>query len=164
MFKYIKTFFKPDTLIYSYNKPKELIIDKIYKSFEEKVTFFSDRDTKCSFINDDTFELSSTSPAWTNNIKYSSTLIGKIIELENGTCQIKIQIKSGIVFFIFFFITPIFGIIYFFEFTKTSLISYLFWGLGMFIIGPILSISIASVGNSGILKRFEMYIDKVLKN
>ncbi len=108
MIKYFKTFFYPVTLIYSYNQPKEAVIAKIEKVLSRKVTFLGDNDMKGSFLSDDTFTIEMISFAYTNGVKYSSTLIGKVLEPQNGTTHIKIKAKPSFALYSLFFVTTIF--------------------------------------------------------
>ena len=162
MIKHFKTFFYPVTLIYSYNQPKEAVIAKIEKVLSRKVTFLGDNDMKGSFLSDDTFTIEMISFAYTNGVKYSSTLIGKVLEPQNGTTHIKIKAKPSFALYSLFFVTTIFGIGYLYKSIQTGSSSFLFWSLGMLIGGPFLSIGISNVAISSILERYKMYIHKEL--
>jgi hypothetical protein len=57
MIKHFKTFFYPDTSIYTYNQSKEVVITKIAEVLKRKVTFLSSNDMKGRFLNGDTFAI-----------------------------------------------------------------------------------------------------------
>lgn len=65
MIKYLKTFFYPDTLIYSYNQSKENVLAKIEEVLKRKVTLLTSNDMKGRFLNGDTFAIDAVSPAYT---------------------------------------------------------------------------------------------------
>lgn len=162
MLKHLKTFFYPHTSIYNYNQSKEVVIAKIAELLKRKVTFLSSNDMKGRFFNGDTFAIDTVSPAYTRGVKYSSTLIGQVIELQNGTSQIKTKAKPSLSLYFLFFLTITFGIVYLFKFIQAGSPSFLFGSLAMFIIGPTLSIGISNVAIVAIRERYIMYIDKEL--
>ncbi|KAA9036502.1 hypothetical protein FW778_17945 [Ginsengibacter hankyongi] len=162
MLRYFKTFFYPDTLTYSYNQSKETVLAKIEEVLKRKVTFLSSNDMKGRFLNSDTFAIDTISPAYTRGVKYSSTLIGQVVELGNETTQIKTKAKPSMALYFLFFVTIIFGIAYLYKFIQTGSTSFLFWSLAMLIIGPALSIGFSNVAIASIRERYRMYIDKEL--
>jgi hypothetical protein len=163
MIKHFKTFFYPDTSIYTYNQSKEVVITKIAEVLKRKVTFLSSNDMKGRFLNGDTFAIDTVTPAYTRGVKYSSTLIGQVIKLQNGATQIKTKAKPSMALYFLFFVTIIFGIVYLYKFIQTGSTSFLFWSLAMLIIGPALSIGFSNVAIASIRERYKMYIDKELK-
>lgn len=162
MIKYLKTFFYPDALIYTYNLSKEEVLSKIEDILKRKVTFFGDSDMKGSFLNEDTFRINIVSMANTNGVKYSSTLVGQVLESQNGTTCIKLKAKPSFALYSLFFVTIILGIGYLYKSIKTGSSSFLFWSLAMLIGGPFLSIGISNVAITSILERYKMYIHKEL--
>lgn len=162
MFKYFNTFFYPSTSTYTYNQSKEVVLSKIAEVLKRKVTFLSSNDMKGRFLDSDTFAIDTVSPVDTRGVKYSSTLIGQVIELQNGTTEIRTKAKPSIALYFLFFVTIIFGIGYLYKFIQTSSIDFLFWSLAMLIIGPALSIGFSNVAIASIRERYEMYIDREL--
>ena len=162
MIKPLKTFFYPKTSKYLYNQSKQTVIARVEKVLNRKGNFFGDNDMKGSFLSDDTFIMEIISFAFTNGVKYSSTLIGKIIESNNGTTCIKIKAKPSFALFIIFFVTIIVGIAYSYKYFQTNSLSFLFLALAMLIGGPFLSIGISNVAIASIGNRFKMYIHKEL--
>lgn len=163
MFNHLKTFFYPVTLSYSYIQPKEVALAKIDEVLKKKITFLSSNNIKGRFLNSDTFVIDIVSPAYTRGIKYSSTLIGQVIELENGTTQIKTKTKTSLALYFLFFLAIILGIAYFYKFIQSGSTGFLIWSLAFFTIGPSLSIGISNVAIAAIRERYKMYIDKELK-
>lgn len=162
MIKHVKAFFYPDILIYSYNQSKETVLAKIEEILKRKVTFLSSNDMKGRFLNSDTFSIDTVSPAYTKGIKYSSTLIGQVIQSQNET-QIKTKAKPSSALYFLFFATIIFGIAYLYKFIQTGSTGFLFWSLVMLIIVPALLIGFSKVTIASIRERYKMYIDKELK-
>jgi len=162
MLKHFKTFFYPVVLTYSYNQSRESVIAKIEEVLQIKVTLLSSNDMTGRFLSSDTFVINTVSPAYTRGVKYGSTLIGQVIELQNGATQIKTKAKPSMALYVLFFVTIIFGIVYLYKFIQTGSTSFLFWSLAMLIIGPAVSIGISNVAIASIRERYKMYIDKEL--
>ena len=162
MIQHFKTFFFPDTSIYTYNQSKKVVLTKIDEILKRKVTFLDSNNMKGHFLNGDTFAINTISPALTKGVKYSSTLIGQVIELQNGITQIKTKAKPSIALYFLFFVKIIFGIAYLYKFIQTGSTSFLFWSLAILIIGPALSIGFSNVAITSIRERYKMYIDKEL--
>ena len=162
MLKHFKTFFHPTVITYSYNQPKEIVIAKITEVFKQKVTLFSSNDMTGKFLNPDTFAISTVSFANTQGVEYGSTLVGHIVESENGETKINTKATPSFVFSLVFFITTIFGVIYFFKSIQTGLTEGLFWSLGLLILGPAISIGLSNVAIHSVRERYKMYIDKAL--
>jgi hypothetical protein len=162
MIKHLQTFFYPTTLKYSYNQSKQTVIAKVEKVLTNKSNFFGDHDMKGSFLSDDTFILEIQSFSFTNGVKYSSKLQGKIIESNNGTTCINIKAKPSRALYVLFFVTSILGIAYFYEYFQTNSFSFLFLALAMLLGGPLLSIGISNAAIASIGNRYKMYIHKEL--
>ena len=145
MLKHFKTFFYPEASIFNYNKSKEVVLTEIAEVLKSRVTFLSSNDMEGRFLNCDTFAIDTVSPIYTRGVKYSSTLIGQVIELQNGTTQIKTKVKPSIALYFLFFVTIIFGIAYLYKFIQTGSTGFLLWSLTMLIIGPALSIVFSNV-------------------
>ncbi len=164
MLKHLKTFFNPSSKNYSYTQPKELIISKIKEVFKEKVTLLSSNDMKGIFLSKDTFEIEIISAGYANGVKYSSSLIGEIIETQNGRTQIKTIAKPSVALYILFLIGIVFGIIAFYNFMQTNSFVSLFWSIVIIIGLPTFSIGFSNVAIAAIRERYKMYIDKELKS
>ena len=163
MIKYFKTFFYPTVLTYSYDEPKELVIGKIKDVFRQKVTLLSSKDMTGYFLNSDTFIINAESPAYTRGVKYSSTLVGQVIQSQTGVTEIKTKAKPSFIFYILFFVTIIFGLIYLYQFMQTGETDFLFWSMALLILGPAISIGFSNVAIASIYERYQMYIHKELK-
>lgn len=164
MIKYLRNFFYPQSLTYSYNQPKESVISKIEEVLKRKVTPFSSTDMIGSFLNSDTFSIAIISPVYTRGVKYGSTLIGQVIELQKGTTLIKTKVKPGTALYFLFFLSVILGLILLCKFIQAGSAIFLFWSLAMLIIGPALSIGVSNISGTVIRERYKMYIDKELNN
>ena len=162
MIRHLKTFFYQAILTYSYHQPKKIVIDKIEKVLESKVTLFSGNDMTGRFFNADSFAINVVSPAYTRFVKYGSTLVGQISELQNGTTQIRTKAKPGSALYALFFLTIVFGFAYLYKFVQTSSTGFLFWSLVMLIVGPALSIGLSNMAIASVRARYKMYIDKEL--
>lgn len=57
MIQHFKTFFFPDTSIYTYNQSKKVVLTKIDEILKRKVTFLDSNDMKGHFLNGDTFAI-----------------------------------------------------------------------------------------------------------
>jgi hypothetical protein len=163
MLKYLKTFFFPTVLTYSYTMPKEMIICKISAIFSNKVTLFNNNDMTGKFLSKDTFSIEIVSVAFTRGIKYSSNLVGQIVELQNGISEIKTKAKPSFVFYFLFFVTIILGLNYLRRFIETGSTEFIVWSLAMLVLGPTLSIGFSNVAIASIRERYKMYVDKALK-
>jgi len=163
MIRHLKTFFYPVTLTYSYNKSKDVVLAKVHEVLNRKVSLLSSQDINGSFLNSDTFAIETIKFAYTRGVKYNSTLVGQVIESQNGTTQINTKAKPSFALYFFFFVTIIFGIAYLYKFIQTGSTGFLFWSLAMLLIGPALSIGFSNVAIASIRERYSMYIDKELK-
>ncbi|MEP7237437.1 MAG: hypothetical protein ABI685_06225 [Ferruginibacter sp.] len=164
MIKHFKTFFYPPVLTYLYKQPKECVIAKIKEILERKVTFFTSNDMTGRFLNGDSFVINAESPAYTSRVKYGSSLVGEIIELEKGTTLIKTKTEPSIAFYFLFLITIVFGLIYLYKSIQTGSTEVLLWSLAILIIGPALAIGFSNVAIASIQERYKMYIDKELNS
>jgi hypothetical protein len=163
MFEHFKVFFNPIAQNYFYNLPKELVIEKIEKVFKHKVSLLSSNDMEGSFLSKDIFKIDIVSGFYSKGGKYSSRLIGEIIEYEKGITQIKTIAKPSLTLYIGFFFGVIFGLISFYKFAQTNSFKFLFWSI-LFLIGiTALSIGFSSAAIVSIRERYKMYIDKELK-
>lgn len=162
MLKHFKTFFYPVVLTYSYNQPKELVIEKITEVLKEKVTLFSSNDMTGEFLNQDTFAINTVSFAYTSGVKYGSTLVGQIIESKNGMTEIRTKAKPSLALYSMFFIALIFGLLYLYKFFQTGSSGFLFWSLAVLLLGTALSIWFSNVAIYSVRVRYNMYIDKAL--
>jgi hypothetical protein len=163
MFKYLKPFFNPQTQNFSYRLPKELVIDKIEEVFKQRVSLLSSNDMEGSFLSKDIFKIDILSGFYSKGGKYSSRLIGEIIEYEKGITQIKTIAKPSLTLYIVFFFGVIFGLISFYKFIHTNSFHFLFWSI-LFLIGiTSLSIGFSNAAIVSIRERYKMYIDKELK-
>ncbi len=160
MLKHLKTFFSPTALTYSYNKPKELVIAEITEILKKKVTFLGSTDMTGKFLNQNTFAINIAS--LTSGIKYSSTLVGKIIESENGMTEVSTTAKPAFSLYSTFFMALVLGLIYLYKFFQTGSAGILFGSLAMLFLGPALSIAISNVEIYSVRERYTMYIDKAL--
>jgi hypothetical protein len=162
MIKHLKKFFFPTTSKYSYVQSKQTVIAKVEKALNRKGHFFGDNDVIGSFLSEDTFIMEIISFAFTNGVKYSSKLTGKIVESNNGITCINIKAKPNFALYIIFFVTIIVGIAYSYKYFQSNSLSFLFLALAMLIGGPFLAIGISNVTISSIDKRYKMYIHKEL--
>jgi len=120
MIKHFKAFFHPPVLTYSYNQPKDLVVAKITEVLKNKATLFSSNDTQGNFLNADTFVINAVSAVNTRGVKYSSALVGKIIESQEGITEIKTKAKPSFTLYSLFFVTIVFGLIYLYKFIQTG--------------------------------------------
>ncbi|HEY5772344.1 MAG TPA: hypothetical protein VIS75_06925, partial [Chitinophagaceae bacterium] len=58
MIRHVKIFFYPQVLIYSYNKPKEIVIEKISEVLSRKTTFHGSHDITGMFLTGNMFYIS----------------------------------------------------------------------------------------------------------
>lgn len=163
MIKYLKAFFYPEVVTYSYNKPKELVLARIEEIFKNKVTLFSFKDMSGSFITEDSFIIDVVSPASTGGIKYSSQLVGQVIETAKDITEIKTKAKPAFSLYVLFFGTIIAGLILLCKFIQTGLPGSLLWSLAMLIAGPAFSVGFSNVAITAIRERYIMYIHNELK-
>jgi hypothetical protein len=163
MIKHLKAFFYPAVLTYSYNHPKELVIEKITEVLKRKATLFTSNDMTGSFRNADIFLINTVSFAYTRGVEYGSTLVGEITESEKGITNIKTKAKPALVFYFLFFLAIILGLFYLYNFLQTGLTTSLCWSLGLLIVGPAVCIGFSNVAIYAVRERYLTYIDKELK-
>ena len=162
MNKYIKSFFKPGSKLYTYHQSKEIIVKKVEGILSEQITFFGIRDLEGYFINKDTFTVK-LRPQTLAGILYNSTLSAEIKETSDSLTEIKIKVRPGFLLFIIFFLTLLFGIFYFYESTPNPSLYQLLSFIGISITGPIFSIVYSIIANAALVEQFDMYIDNKLK-
>lgn len=163
MIKHLKTFFYPAVLTYSYNHPKELVIEKITEVLKKKATLFTSNDMTGRFRNADTFLINTVSFAYTRGVNYGSTLVGVITESEKSITNINTKAKPALVFYFLFFLAIILGLFYLYNFLQTGLTTTLCWSLGLLIVGPAICIGFSNVAIYSVRERYITYIDKELK-
>jgi len=163
MLKYLRTFFSPGTLIYSYNHPKDLIVEKVAEIVANKLTFLGSNDMTGHFLDRDTFAINLNSPAFTYGIKYRSILVGKIVETQKEKTEIRARAKPAWILYLLFFITIILGLVYLFKYFQTNYVNSLYWSLAMLLAGPVICIWFSNVANAAICERFEKYMNRQLK-
>lgn len=165
MFKYLKTFFYPEAITYSYKQPGELIIAKIHEILDrnnDKSIWSYNQDFKGNFLEENTFYIDSISPASTRGVKYSSTLIGKIYETQNGITQIITRTKPRGALYALFFISIIIGAASLWQFINTASNKFLLEAILFLFAGTCLSIGISNVLGASVQERYDLYIDKEL--
>ncbi|HLK29045.1 MAG TPA: hypothetical protein VKT28_10695 [Puia sp.] len=172
MFKYFDKIFKPRAIVYSYDKPKTIIEEKIAEVFAKRSKFFSEVRIYGSFTSNETFELTFTPllGANTYGVNYSSTLIGRIIQASDSSTQIEIKTKPSIAFVILLIISLIasiisliVAIIYLLELLIATPTGSSFWLIIMLIISPAFIIWFVNISNAGAIDRFEMFVDNPLR-
>jgi len=163
MIRHIKIFFYPPVLTYSYNKPKEIVIDKISAVLSRKTTFLGSHDITGMFLTGNMFYIRLVYPMSAAKFMFGSTLVGDIIESRRGMTEIKTKARPSFGSYFLFFIAIISGAIYIYKFIQTGSGAVLFWSLLWLFLGPALSIGLSNVGISHIHERYKMYIDKDLK-
>ena len=137
MIKYFKEFFYPTQLVYLYNLPNDKLTNTIEQILKKKATLFTSNDMTGKFISEDTFLISLIPFSYTQGIKYSSTLIGKIQEINSSVTEIRVKTRPSYVFYAIFFVITLFGFAYLYKFIETNITSYLFLALFMIILGPL---------------------------
>ncbi len=140
-----------------------MVICKVSEIFSNRTTLFSSNDMTGKFLSSDTFSIDIDSVAFTRGIKYSSNLVGQIVELQNGISEIKTKAKPSLVFYFLFFVTIILGLNYLYKFIETGSTEFVVWSLAMLVIGPALSIGFSNVAIASICERYKMSVDKALK-
>ena len=169
MIRHIKIFFYPPVLTYSYNKPKEIVIQKISEVLSKKTTFPGSHDIAGMFLTGNMFYISLVGPMFhakfmfVGKFIFGSTLVGDIIESRRGITEIKTKARPSFGSYFLFFIAIISGVAYLYKFIQTGSAVFLFWSLVWLFFGTALSIGLSNVGISSIRKRYKMYIDKDLK-
>ena len=162
MIKHLKDFFYPPVLAFTYNQPKEIIIDKIKEVLSKKVTFFSSRDMTGMFLTENMFTISLVVSVLAARPLLGFTLVGDIFELRRGVTEIRTKPRPSIGLYLLFFVAIILSIVNFYEFINTGSAGFLFWSLGILFGGACLSIGLSNVGTAAIYERYKMYIDKEL--
>jgi len=162
LINYFKAFFYPTVITYSYNQPKEVVIAKVAEVLNKNITPHSSNDLTGKFLNDDSFAVNTVSLA--KGITFSSPLVGQIIGIANKSTEIKTTSKPGLVLYVCFFGSILLGLIHFYKYSQSNSTGFLFLSLTLIIGGPAFLIGFSKVATDSIRERFEMYIDKPLKN
>lgn len=163
MIRYFKTFFYPETIIYSYSLPIETVLSRIAAVLEKRPGLLGYRDIKGRFLNSNTFAISTISLAYATGVNYGSRLTGQVVQTQNGSTQIKTKVRPGIGLYILFFATLLFGIAYLIGYFKSGTTGFLPWSLALMVFGPAISIGFSKVAIASIHERYREYIDKELK-
>ena len=164
LINYFKAFFYPTVITYSYNQPKELVIAKVTELLNKKGTAPGSNDMTGIFLNHETFAINTVSLANTKGFTFSAPLVGQIIGLANEKTEIKTTAKPSLLLYIFFFGSILLGLIHFYKYTQSNSTGFLFLSLTLLIGGPAFLLGFSKVAADSIRERFEMYIDKALKD
>lgn len=162
MLKYLKAFFYPAVITFSYNQRKELVIAKIMEVLNENVSLFSNNDMAGRFLSQDSFAIHLVHPAFVRGARLSPTLVGKILESSEGVTAVSTLVKPVFALYAMFFATPVLAVFYCWKFSLAGLPEYLVSTILLLLLGPALSVSFFHVAKSAIRQRYMMYIDKAL--
>lgn len=162
MINHIRTFFFPHSTIYHYNSPKESVVSKVDEVLNRKKTLLDINDLSGKFTNKDVFSLWVLSGAYVQGMGKSS-LVGHIVESQNGQTVINLKSKPSPGLYIWFFIFIAAGLAYLYNFTQTGSLAFLLWSIGFLVGGPFLCIGISRVAIAAIRERYMTYIDKRIR-
>ena len=160
MIKYFKIFFYPPVVTYSYNQPKEIIVNKITEVFKRKVRSASNSNISAMFLTDNMFAISLKLPIRIVKLMFCSTLVGTIIKSRSGITEIETKARPGFGLYGLFFLAVIFGLNYMYEFIRTGSTAFRLLSLAMMIVVPALSIGFSNIAVASIRKRYKIYIDR----
>jgi hypothetical protein len=163
MLKPLKTFFYPKTVIYTYNESEQVVLKKIVDALERKVTLFGSNDTTGRLVDFDTFVLEMWPGGFNSSAKFTSTLVGQVVQLQNGMTEVRTKTKASIGLYVLFFTTIFFGLSFLFVLLQMGARNMLVGPFAILLIGPSLCVGFSHVANTAIQDRYRLYIDKELK-
>jgi hypothetical protein len=99
--KHLNEFFKPSPIVYTYELPRDEVVNYINSIFEREFSLFDECDMSGYFIDENHFSL------WIIGGWSFSNLNAEIASNESGGTLIKLQPKLSTVYYIFFILAPV---------------------------------------------------------
>ena len=154
----------PKPVTYNYRKSKDFVTEKVKSVIEKSGGILGEPDVTGNFLDQDTFQISSSLPGTFSNLNaFPTSLLGKIVDTGNSTSMIQTNIKPNFSFLILLVLTLFMGVIFLVAYVKGNDNNFIFWSVAMFILGPFISIAAMNISNIGIRDRFEQYFDSIIR-
>jgi hypothetical protein len=163
MIKHIRTFFYPNSTTYYYELPKEVVVSKVDEVLNRKKTFLDTNDLSGKFTDKNIFSLWLLSGAHVEGGMMKSSLVGHIVESQNGQTVIDLKERPAPGLYIWFFISIAAGLAYLYKFVQTGSLATLFKSIGILVGGTVLCIRISQVAILAIRERYLTYLDKKIR-
>jgi hypothetical protein len=151
-------------VVYTYQEPAGVIKEKITALLNRSGKFWSGPDIDGRFVSADRFTLIAASGAYTQGVKYASTLYGQVMDSEDAPTRIEIKICASRAYKTICSAAVVLGSILLLMAVSALSLEFLLVALAMLVLGPLGCNWLAGIANETVKDRYLRYIHRELRS